>query len=155
MSSRRPRRARSTRSRCGRSSPRRRAERRGTWDCWTDKAILITGAASGIGRATAEAAAAEGARLLLADVEDEQGEAVAAELGDGGAYGNCDVTDEASVQAAVAATVSELGRIDGAFDCAGILGTLGNTGELDSTAGSRSSTSTSTASSSAPNTSSW
>lgn len=95
-----------------------------------EKAILITGAASGIGRATAAEAHAEGARLLLADVNDEQGEAVAAEIGEGAAYVHCDVTDEGSVEAAVAATVSELGRIDCAFNCAGILGSLGNVGEL-------------------------
>jgi NAD(P)-dependent dehydrogenase (short-subunit alcohol dehydrogenase family) len=95
-----------------------------------DKAILITGAASGIGRATAEAAHEEGARLLLADVRDEQGEALASELGDRASYRSCDVTEESSVEATVAAAVGELGRIDGAFNCAGILGELGNTGEL-------------------------
>ena len=94
-----------------------------------DKAIMITGAASGIGRATAAEAAAEGARLLLCDVNDEQGEAEAAAI-DGATYLHCDVTDEASVQAAVKAAVSELGRLDGAFNCAGILGELGNVGEL-------------------------
>jgi NAD(P)-dependent dehydrogenase (short-subunit alcohol dehydrogenase family) len=95
-----------------------------------DKAILITGAASGIGRATAEEASAEGARLLLADVNDEQGEAVAGEIGDGATYVHCDVTDEASVEAAVAAAVAELGRLDGAFNCAGILHALGNVGDV-------------------------
>ena len=94
------------------------------------KALMITGAASGIGRATAQEAAAEGARLLLCDVDDEGGAAVAAEIGDAAGYRSCDVTDEDAVQAAVAATVSELGRIDGAFNCAGILGVLGNIGEL-------------------------
>jgi len=94
------------------------------------KAVMITGAASGIGRATAQEAAAEGARLLLCDVDDEGGAAVAAEIGDAAGYRSCDVTDEDAVQAAVAATVSELGRIDGAFNCAGILGVLGNIGEL-------------------------
>jgi NAD(P)-dependent dehydrogenase (short-subunit alcohol dehydrogenase family) len=94
-----------------------------------DKAIMITGAASGIGRATAAEAAAEGARLLLCDVNDAQGEAEAAAI-DGATYLHCDVTDEASVQAAVKAAVSELGRLDGAFNCAGILGSLGNVGEL-------------------------
>ena len=50
-----------------------------------DKAVLITGAASGIGRATALAAHAEGARLLLSDVSSDAGEALAAEIsGDGG-----------------------------------------------------------------------
>ena len=92
------------------------------------KGIMITGAASGIGRATAAEAAAEGARLLLCDVNDEQGEAVAGELG--GSYQHCDVTDEDSVQAAVAAAVEQLGGLDGAFNCAGILAAIGNTGEV-------------------------
>jgi len=94
------------------------------------KAVMITGAASGIGRATAEEAASEGAKLLLCDVDDDGGAAVATAIGEAASYRSCDVTDEASVQAAVAATVSELGRIDGAFNCAGILGVLGNIGEL-------------------------
>lgn len=98
-----------------------------------DKAIMITGAASGIGRAAAIEAHAEGARLLLADVDDEAGEAVAGEVRDAGGqavYANCDVTDESSVEATVARAVAELGRLDGAFNCAGILGALGNVGEL-------------------------
>lgn len=97
-----------------------------------DKAVLITGAASGIGRAAALEAHAEGARLLLADVDDEAGEALAAEIGgDGGqaSYVHCDVTDEASVESAVGTAVERLGRLDGAFNCAGILAALGNTGE--------------------------
>ncbi|MBK5220230.1 MAG: SDR family oxidoreductase [Thermoleophilia bacterium] len=96
------------------------------------KAVMITGAASGIGRATALKAHVEGASLLLADVGDENGEALRDEIaGDGGkaAYVNCDVTDEGSVEAAVARTVTEYGRIDGAFNCAGILAAIGNVGE--------------------------
>jgi NAD(P)-dependent dehydrogenase (short-subunit alcohol dehydrogenase family) len=94
-----------------------------------EKAIMITGAASGIGEATAIEAGAEGARLLLCDVNDEKGEAVAAGI-DGAAYMHCDVTDEVAVAAAVAATITAHGRIDGAFNCAGILGVVGNIGEL-------------------------
>lgn len=94
------------------------------------KAIMITGAASGIGRATAQEAVAEGAKLLLCDVDDDGGGAVAAEIGDAATYRSCDVTDEAQVEDAVAATISALGRIDGAFNCAGILGVVGNIGEL-------------------------
>jgi NAD(P)-dependent dehydrogenase (short-subunit alcohol dehydrogenase family) len=95
------------------------------------KSILITGAASGIGEATARKAAAEGAKLVLADVNEEKGEAFAGELGDAAVFTSCDVTDEASVEAAVAKTVSAHGSIDGAFNCAGILAALGATGEND------------------------
>jgi NAD(P)-dependent dehydrogenase (short-subunit alcohol dehydrogenase family) len=98
-----------------------------------DKAVLITGAASGIGRATALEAHAEGARVLLADVDDEGGEAVAQEIaGQGGtaSYARCDVTDEASVKALVGRAVSELGGLDGAFNCAGVLGALGPVGDM-------------------------
>jgi NAD(P)-dependent dehydrogenase (short-subunit alcohol dehydrogenase family) len=94
------------------------------------KAVMITGAASGIGEATAKAAAAEGAKLLLCDVDAEKGGAVAAAIGDAATYRDCDVTDEAAVEAAVQATIDELGGIDGAFNCAGILGVVGNIGEL-------------------------
>jgi NAD(P)-dependent dehydrogenase (short-subunit alcohol dehydrogenase family) len=99
-----------------------------------DKTVLITGAASGIGRATANEAHAEGARVLLADVSDEQGEALAAEVrSDGGTaiYARCDVTDEAAVAGLVDRAVSELGGLDGAFNCAGILDALGTVGETE------------------------
>jgi NAD(P)-dependent dehydrogenase (short-subunit alcohol dehydrogenase family) len=95
------------------------------------KTIMITGGASGIGRATAIEAGAQGARLVLCDVNDELGEGVATEIGDAASYRHCDVTDEAAVQAAVEATVAAGGgSIDGAFNCAGILGVVGNIGEL-------------------------
>jgi NAD(P)-dependent dehydrogenase (short-subunit alcohol dehydrogenase family) len=94
------------------------------------KSVMITGAASGIGEATAKEAAAEGARLMLCDVDAEKGAAVAAAIGAAATYRDCDVTDEAAVQAAVGATVDELGAIDGAFNCAGILGVVGPIGEL-------------------------
>jgi NAD(P)-dependent dehydrogenase (short-subunit alcohol dehydrogenase family) len=89
------------------------------------KAVLITGAASGIGAATARDATEEGARVLLSDLDVESGEALAAELG--ASFAACDVTDEEQVAALVARTVSDLGAIDGAFNCAGILGTVGMT----------------------------
>ena len=94
-----------------------------------EKAIMITGAASGIGRATAIEAASEGAQLVLCDVSEEAGEAEAAAI-DGAEFVRCDVTDETSVQAAVAATVERLGRLDGSFNCAGILAAIGNVGEV-------------------------
>jgi NAD(P)-dependent dehydrogenase (short-subunit alcohol dehydrogenase family) len=97
-----------------------------------DKAVLITGAASGIGRATALEAQQEGARLLLCDVNDGDGESAAEEIraaGGTATYVHCDVTDEAAVEATVARAVAELGSLDGAFNCAGILGSLGNVGD--------------------------
>jgi NAD(P)-dependent dehydrogenase (short-subunit alcohol dehydrogenase family) len=86
------------------------------------KVVLITGAASGIGKATAEEAAAEGARLLLSDVNDDAGRQVADDLG--ATYQSCDVTDESAVEAVVRMPVDEFGRLDCAFNCAGILGTV-------------------------------
>lgn len=99
----------------------------------TDKAVLITGAASGIGRATALEAHAEGARLLLCDTDDDAGAAIAEEIGaDGGtaSFVSCDVTDEAAVEATVAAAVERLGGLDAAFNCAGILGALGPVADI-------------------------
>ena len=86
------------------------------------KVVLITGAASGIGKATAEEAAAEGAKLLLSDVSDDTGQQLADGLG--AIYQGCDVTDESSVEALVKRATDDLGRLDCAFNCAGILGTV-------------------------------
>lgn len=99
-----------------------------------DKGVLITGGASGIGRATALEAAREGARLVLWDVSDEAGEAVCAEVNELGAqaiYRHCDVTDESAIEAGVAAAVASLGGLDGAFNCAGILGVVALTPDVD------------------------
>jgi NAD(P)-dependent dehydrogenase (short-subunit alcohol dehydrogenase family) len=95
-----------------------------------DRAVLITGAASGIGRATALEAHIEGARLLLSDIDAGAGEALAAEIaarGGTAVFARCDVTIEAEVEALVGQATAELGRLDGAFNCAGILGTVGLT----------------------------
>jgi NAD(P)-dependent dehydrogenase (short-subunit alcohol dehydrogenase family) len=95
------------------------------------KSVLITGAASGIGRATALEAHAEGAALLLSDVDADQGQALAAQIaGDGGTatFARCDVTDEGQVEALIA-TARENGGLDGALNCAGILGTVGLTAD--------------------------
>jgi NAD(P)-dependent dehydrogenase (short-subunit alcohol dehydrogenase family) len=97
------------------------------------RVILVTGAASGIGRATALELHAEGARLVLADVDDADGAALAAEIAAAGGtatYVHCDVADEAQVVALVRRAVDEHGRLDGAFNCAGILGALGTLVEL-------------------------
>jgi len=89
------------------------------------KGALITGAASGIGRATALAFAREGARVAVADVDGSGGEAVAAQIRDGGGEARffpTDVSREAAVEAAVSGTVAAFGRLDCAVNNAGITG---------------------------------
>jgi short-subunit dehydrogenase len=84
------------------------------------KVVLITGAARGIGAETARMLAARGARLSLVGMEPERLAALAAELGDGHAWFECDVTDQAALDRAVAGTVQALGGIDVVIANAGI-----------------------------------
>ncbi|MFN3415837.1 MAG: SDR family NAD(P)-dependent oxidoreductase [Caldimonas sp.] len=87
------------------------------------RVTLVTGAAQGIGQACAERFAREGAPLVLLDVDDARGEALAAHLSAQGAaalYRHCDVGDKAQVDAAVAAAVERFGRIDVLVNNAGI-----------------------------------
>ncbi|TWD79632.1 NAD(P)-dependent dehydrogenase (short-subunit alcohol dehydrogenase family) [Kribbella amoyensis] len=76
------------------------------------KVAFVSGAAHGIGRATALRLAAEGAAVAVADVELAAAEQVVAELGGQGIAVECDITSRASVDAAVAATVERFGRLD-------------------------------------------
>jgi 3-oxoacyl-[acyl-carrier protein] reductase len=76
----------------------------------TDQVAVVTGGAQGIGRGIASVLAAEGARVVVVDVERALGEATAAELGASAV--SADVTDRASVDAMAARVVDELGRID-------------------------------------------
>ncbi|MET0926761.1 MAG: SDR family NAD(P)-dependent oxidoreductase, partial [Solirubrobacterales bacterium] len=85
------------------------------------KVAVVTGAGSGIGRAGAAAMAAEGARVVIAEIERERGERVAAQIaGDGGeAIADVvDVTDAAAVEGLVARTVERWGSLDVLFHCA-------------------------------------
>jgi len=83
-----------------------------------DRTAIVTGGVGGIGLATARRFAEEGAKVVVVDLADEQGAAVAAELG--GLYVRCDVTDPEQVDAMVARTVEAYGSVDIAFNNAGI-----------------------------------
>ncbi|MXQ06442.1 L-iditol 2-dehydrogenase [Alphaproteobacteria bacterium GH1-50] len=76
------------------------------------KTALITGSARGIGRAFAEAYVREGARVAIADIDIERARATADEIGSSAIAVRMDVTDQASIDAAVAATADAFGGID-------------------------------------------
>jgi NAD(P)-dependent dehydrogenase (short-subunit alcohol dehydrogenase family) len=82
------------------------------------KVAVVTGAGSGIGLATARRFAAEGAKVVSADIDPEAGGKAAAEVD--GMFIKVDVTSEAEVQALFRAVVDEYGRLDIAFNNAGI-----------------------------------
>ena len=81
------------------------------------KVFIVTGGASGLGEGTARMLAANGGKVVVADMQDEKGAAVAQDIG--GAFVKCDVSQEADAQAAVAKAVS-LGKLMGLVNCAGI-----------------------------------
>jgi len=82
--------------------------------------FFISGGGSGLGAATARTLAEAGARVLIADVNAEAGEGVAAEIGGGAKFVLTDVTDEGSVRDAVDAAVGTFGGLSGVVNCAGI-----------------------------------
>jgi NAD(P)-dependent dehydrogenase (short-subunit alcohol dehydrogenase family) len=94
------------------------------------KVVVVTGAASGLGEATARLMHAEGAAVLLADIQDARGQRVAEELGDRSRYLHCDVTAEPDVENAIEVAVREFGRLDCMFNNAGIVGTHGGIDEI-------------------------
>ncbi|MFD5759750.1 SDR family oxidoreductase, partial [Streptomyces sp. NPDC127044] len=77
-----------------------------------DKVAIVTGAGQGIGEGYARALAAEGARVVVAELNEEQGERVAKEIGDAALFVKVDVADPASAEAMAAAVMAEFGRID-------------------------------------------
>lgn len=89
------------------------------------KVALITGGASGLGAGTAQLFVDEGARVLICDVQDDRGEQLAKKLGAAAAFQHTDVTDEASIAAAVDRAVADFGRLDCVFANAGIVGAVG------------------------------
>ena len=86
-----------------------------------NKVALITGAASGIGKETAELFVKEGAKVVLTDVNDSDGEAVSQELGDAASYIHADVSTDADCRAMIAHAESHFGKLDILFNNAGIM----------------------------------
>ncbi|XVF76137.1 hypothetical protein PTKIN_Ptkin13bG0241900 [Pterospermum kingtungense] len=90
------------------------------------KVALITGGSSGIGASTAKLFVKHGAKVLIADVQDELGHSLSTELGtpDSICYTHCDVTCETDVEKAVDLAISRYGKLDIMFNNAGIAGEL-------------------------------
>lgn len=99
----------------------------------TGKVAVVTGAASGIGEATARLFAYEGASVLLADINDERGRRLTEEIrasGGRAVYTHADVASETDVKAMIDAAVAEFGRLDSVFNNAGLGGTIGPIAEI-------------------------
>ena len=81
------------------------------------KVFIVTGGASGLGEGTARMLAANGAKVVIADMQEDKGQAVAQEIG--GVFVRCDVSSESDGQAVVA-QATQLGKLMGLINCAGI-----------------------------------
>jgi NAD(P)-dependent dehydrogenase (short-subunit alcohol dehydrogenase family) len=83
--------------------------------------FIVTGGASGLGGATARMVVEGGGSVVIADLKDAEGQALAKELGAKAKFVRTDVTDEASGKGAVAAAVAAFGAVHGLVNCAGIV----------------------------------
>ena len=95
------------------------------------KVAAITGGSSGFGEAAARLFVSEGARVVLGDIQDDAGQAVAAALGDAARFVHCDVSSESDIATLVDTAVSEFGQLDIMFNNAGIVGAVGPIDTVD------------------------
>ena len=97
------------------------------------KVAVVTGAASGIGAASARRFVEEGARVVIADLLDEEGHALAQALGENALYQRTDVTDEAQVSRVVNLAKTRFGKLDILFNNAGVGGPIAGLDGFDGT----------------------
>jgi NAD(P)-dependent dehydrogenase (short-subunit alcohol dehydrogenase family) len=95
-----------------------------------DRVVVVTGAASGIGAASVRRFHSEGASVVIADVQEDAAETLAAELGERALFVHCDVSDEAAVSTLVDRTIETFGRLDVFYANAGVMGALGPISKL-------------------------
>lgn len=86
----------------------------------TGRTVLVTGGAQGLGEGMARALARAGAKVVIADIQDERGAEAAESLGEGHGFVHLDVTDDASWTAAVASAIEQLGGLDVVINNAGV-----------------------------------
>jgi NAD(P)-dependent dehydrogenase (short-subunit alcohol dehydrogenase family) len=83
--------------------------------------FIVTGGASGLGAATARMVVANGGNVVVADLKEAEGTALAAELGQACRFARTDVTDESSMREAVSVALADYGALHGLVNCAGIV----------------------------------
>lgn len=99
-----------------------------------DKVAIVTGGASGLGRATTEAFLEKGGKVMIFDLNEELGNEVSKELGDNCAFTKVNVADEESAKAGIQATLDQFGAVHVCVNCAGIgsaMKTMGSKGPHD------------------------
>ena len=86
----------------------------------SNKVFIITGGASGLGAATARRLVQTGGKVVIADLNQAAGDALAAELGANARFAHTNVSDEASAQACIVSALSHFGSLHGLVNCAGV-----------------------------------
>ncbi|GAB3736817.1 3-hydroxyacyl-CoA dehydrogenase [Spirosoma lituiforme] len=104
----------------------------------TNATAIVTGGASGLGEATTRLLAANGANVVILDLNDAQGNALAEELGTRVRFHKTNVTDEADVQAAITLAIETFGGLHIAVNCAGIAEARKTLGKVDGVYGAHS-----------------
>jgi NAD(P)-dependent dehydrogenase (short-subunit alcohol dehydrogenase family) len=95
-------------------------------DRFKEQCVVVTGGASGIGEATARGIVSEGGQVVIADLQEERGRTLVAELGDTAVFHATDVTREDDIVGAIALAQAQFGPLTGMVNNAGIVGAIGS-----------------------------